>query len=109
MAKLQFQWIDNSEKDITSNTKTLYKRKLNALAKQGYMNRDDLLNNATAINSFIETNKSRQMRNLYYASVFYCIGRQDFATDSRALPLFQGFQKNYQTKSTADEGNNTTE
>lgn len=98
MPRQQFVWIENPEKEIADSTRLLYQRRLNALAKQGYSTRDDLLNHATEVNNFIEENGSRQMKNLYYGAVFYILGRQDFTADPRAVPLFNGFQKNYQNK-----------
>lgn len=90
-----FEWIENPDKDIADSTRTLYQRRLNALARLGYENRESLLNNATAVRTFIDENGSKQMRNLYYGAVFYILGRVDPLTDPRAKILVEGFQKNY--------------
>lgn len=90
-----FEWQDNPEKSIADSTKRLYQQKLNTLSKSGYKNRNDLLNNATAIVSFIDTKNSRQTRSLYYAAIFYILGRVDFDAEPRAKPFYEAFQKNY--------------
>ncbi len=89
-----FEWIENPNKDIADSTRTLYQRRLNALARQGFNNREALLNNAQQVRNFIDNNGSKQMRNLYYGAVFYILGHVDQA-DPRGAILIDGFQKNY--------------
>jgi hypothetical protein len=90
----KFEWIDNPDKDIADSTRTVYKRRLNALAKQGYGNKESLLINAAAVRKIIDENESRQMRCLYYGAIFYILGRVD-KNDPRGAILVDGFQKNY--------------
>ena len=92
-----FQWIENPEKPIADSTRTLYRRRLNALAKEGYTTRDQLLSNAQAVRNFVEDNPSRQMRSLYYGAIFYILGHIE-PEDPRGAILIEGFQKNYYDK-----------
>ena len=89
-----FQWIENPEKPIANSTRTLYKRRLNALAKEGYSTRESLLTNAQAVRTIIDANGSRQMRSLSYGAIFYILGRLE-PDDPRGAILIEGFQKNY--------------
>lgn len=94
----KFEWINNPEKDISPSTQKVYQARLNALAKQGYTNKVSLLNNSDAVRKFIDDNPSQQMRNLYYASVFYILGRVDPEKEPKGATLIEGFQKNYYRK-----------
>ena len=89
-----FQWIENPEKPIADSTRTLYERRLNALARAGFNTRDSLLENAQTVRSIIESSNSRQMRSLSYGAIFYILGRLD-PNDPRAAILIDGFKKNY--------------
>ena len=93
-----FEWIDNPDKPIAESTQKSYQARLNALARLGYNNREQLLANASAVRQFIDNNNSKQMRNLYYAAVFYALGRIDPLTEPRGATLIEGFQKNYYGK-----------
>ena len=97
-SKIEFEWIENPEKDIAESTRDLYAAKLNILARAGYKTKDDLLNNATAIRALIDSKGGRQTKSLYYAAVFYIIGRVDVKDDPRRKPLVEGFQNNYYQK-----------
>ena len=94
----KFEWVENPEKDIAESTRNSYKARLNTLARQGYRTRNDLLNNSEAVRKFIDENNSKQMRNLYYAAIFYTTGRIDPVTEPRGATLIEGFQKNYYGK-----------
>ena len=93
-----FEWIDNPDKDIAESTRKSYQARLNAIARLGYSNRQELLANSSAVRQFIDNNNSKQMRNLYYAAVFYILGRIDPLTEPRGATLIEGFQKNYYGK-----------
>ena len=93
-----FEWINNPDKDIAESTQKSYQARLNALARLGYNNRQALLNNSDAVRKFIDDNPSKQMRNLYYASVFYILGRIDPLTEPKGATLIEGFQRNYYGK-----------
>lgn len=95
---VKFEWITNPNKEISLSTQKSYQARLNALAKQGYTNKTSLLQNAEKVRKFIDDNPSQQMRNLYYASIFYILGRVDPEKEPRAATLIEGFQKNYYRK-----------
>jgi hypothetical protein len=96
--KIEFEWIENPEKDIAESTAELYSKKLNILARAGYKTKDDLLNNATAVRDLIDSKGGRQTKSVYYAAVFYIIGRVSVEEDPRRKPLVEGFQNNYYQK-----------
>lgn len=93
-----FEFVENPEKPLAQSTLASYKARLNALAKLGYRNKSLLLSNASSVRNFIEENQSKQMRNLYWAAVFYALGRVDAERDNNAKILVDGFQKNYYNK-----------
>jgi hypothetical protein len=97
--KEQFEFIENLEKPLADSTLASYKRHLNLLAKEGFKNREDLLNNSPKV---VETIKrigtSKVKRNFLYAAVFYITGRLDLISEPRGVPLYNGFQENYKSK-----------
>jgi hypothetical protein len=95
---VKFEWSTNPSKEISPSTQKSYQARLNALARLGYTNKDALLTHSDAVRKFIDDNPSQQMRNLYYASVFYILGRIDPEKEPRGATLIQGFQKNYYRK-----------
>lgn len=97
--ELLFQFVENPDKPLADSTLKSYKRYLNHLAKEGFKNKDDLLNNSTKV---VETIKrigdTKLKRNYLYASIFYITGKIDFEKDPRGLPLYNGFQENYKSE-----------
>lgn len=95
---VKFEWSENPDKVIALSTQKSYQARLNALAKLGYTNRASLLANSDAVRTFVDANGSKQMRNLYYAAIFYILGRVDPEREPRGATLIEGFQKNYYDK-----------
>ena len=96
--KIVFEFVENKEKPLADSTLAQYKRHLNLLAKEGFMNREDLLNNSTkVVETITRIGTSKVKRNFLYAAVFYITGKIDFLADPRGLPLYNGFQANYKT------------
>ena len=97
--KIEFEFVENKDKPLADSTLVAYKRHLNMLAREGFMNKEDLLNKSPQV---VETIKkigtSKIKRNFLYASVFYSTGKMDFEKEPRGLPLFKGFQENYNSK-----------
>lgn len=94
--KVLFDFVENPDKPLADSTLKMYKRYLNILAQEGFQNREDLLNKSPQV---VETIKrigtSKVKRNFLYGAVFYSTGRLDFLTEPRGLPLYKGFQENY--------------
>lgn len=97
--KTEFEFVENPDKSLADSTLKSYKRHLNMLAREGFCNREDLLNKSPEV---VETIKrigtSKVKRNFLYAAVFYSTGKMDFLEEPRGLPLFKGFQENYNSK-----------
>ena len=96
--KIAFEFVENPDKPLADSTLAQYKRHLNLLAQEGFLNKEDLLNKSTQV---VETIKrigsSKVKRNFLYAAVFYSTGKIDFLQDPRGLALYNGFQENYKS------------
>lgn len=94
--KVVFEFVENPEKPLADSTLASYKRHLNMLAREGFLNKEDLLNKSPQV---VETIKkigtSKVKRNFLYGAVFYIVGKMDFLIEPRGLPLYKGFQENY--------------
>ena len=93
---MQFEFVENPEKDIADSTKKAYKNHLNQLAAAGFKNKQQLLDNAEKVVEAVKRlGTTKVKRNFFFAAIFYATGRLDFEKDSRGLPLFRAFQENY--------------
>ena len=101
----QFEFVENPEKNLAPSTLISYKRYLNQLAKEGFKNKEDLLNHSVEVVKTIgRLGDTKVKRNFLYGAVFYITGKMDFQEDPRGLPLFRGFQENYKAnKNTSSE------
>ena len=93
-----FEFVENPDKPLADSTLASYKRHLNLLAREGFMNKEDLLNKSLQV---VETIKrigtSKVKRNFLWAAVFYSTGKIDLLQDPRGVALYNGFQENYKS------------
>ena len=100
---MAFEFKDNPEKEISANTKRIYKSKLNILAKAGFMNKDDLLEKSDDVIRFLkELEPSKVVLGQFLAAIFYIIGKRDYEKDKRGKIYYDTFALNY-TYSTKDK------
>jgi len=100
---MTFEFKDNPEKEISANTKRIYKSKLNILAKAGFMNKDDLLEKSEDVIRFLkELEPTKVILGQFLAAIFYIIGKRNFDQDKRGKIYYDTFALNY-TYSTKDK------
>ena len=90
--------LENPKKTVSASTDKQYRSKLNNLAKQGYENPQQLLDNPDEVVKKInELTSSRQQLCLYYSAIFYAIGDQNFKTSPKTKAYYDAFRKIYYT------------
>lgn len=100
---MSFDFKDNPEKEISANTKRIYKSKLNILAKAGFMNKEDLLERSEDVIKFLkELDLTKVVLGQFLAAIFYMIGKRDYEKDKRGKIYLDTFKLNY-TYSTKDK------
>lgn len=100
---MAFEFVNNPEKEISANTKRIYKSKLNILAKAGFMNKEDLLEKSEDVIRFLkELDPSKVVLGQFLAAIFYIIGKRDYEKDKRGKIYLDTFKLNY-TYSTKDK------
>jgi hypothetical protein len=96
--QLLFDFVENPDKPLAERTLANYKNALEKLASKGIKNKNDILNNAKKVVSFIpELCDTKLQKNTMFAALFYATGRQDYEKDPRGLPIFKAFQENYKS------------
>lgn len=106
MTRILFEVPDDLTKELSENTKKVYKSRLNKLAAEGIETRADLIKKQKKVIELIrertggkdDSDESRQERRMFLSAIFWILNEEPLKNKKQYYNFFQVCKQNYGKK-----------